>query len=42
VKKRAAERNSGQEVVRKKDNPLKSTGGLAILKGNLAPEGLRR
>jgi len=25
--------------VRKKDNPLKSTGGLAILKGNLAPEG---
>jgi dihydroxy-acid dehydratase len=29
----------GQEVVRKKDNPLKTTGGLVILKGNLAPEG---
>jgi dihydroxy-acid dehydratase len=29
----------GQEVVRKKDNPLKATGGLVILKGNLAPEG---
>ena len=29
----------GQEVVRKLDAPLKSTGGLVILKGNLAPEG---
>ena len=28
-----------QEVVRKLDNPLKHTGGLVILKGNLAPEG---
>ena len=28
-----------QEVVRTADHPLKSTGGLAILKGNLAPEG---
>jgi dihydroxy-acid dehydratase len=28
-----------QEVVRTKSNPLKSTGGLVILKGNLAPEG---
>ena len=28
-----------QEVVRKLDNPLKPTGGLVILKGNLAPEG---
>jgi dihydroxy-acid dehydratase len=28
-----------QEVVRKLDAPLKSTGGLVILKGNLAPEG---
>ena len=28
-----------QEVVRKLDSPLKSTGGLVILKGNLAPEG---
>jgi dihydroxy-acid dehydratase len=29
----------GQEVVRSLDDPLKSEGGLAILKGNLAPEG---
>jgi dihydroxy-acid dehydratase len=29
----------GQEVVRPLDNPVKSEGGLAILKGNLAPEG---
>ena len=29
----------GQEVVRPVDNPLKETGGLVILKGNLAPEG---
>jgi len=29
----------GQEVVRSLSNPLKSTGGLVILKGNLAPEG---
>jgi dihydroxy-acid dehydratase len=28
-----------QEVVRKLDKPLKPTGGLVILKGNLAPEG---
>ena len=35
----AAKETSGQEVVRKKDNPLKPTGGLVILKGNLAPEG---
>ena len=28
-----------QEVVRPLDNPLKATGGLVILKGNLAPEG---
>ena len=28
-----------QEVVRPLSNPLKSTGGLVILKGNLAPEG---
>ena len=28
-----------QEVVRTLDNPLKATGGLVILKGNLAPEG---
>jgi dihydroxy-acid dehydratase len=30
---------AGQEVVRPLSNPLKSTGGLVILKGNLAPEG---
>ena len=30
---------AGQEVVRPVSNPLKSTGGLVILKGNLAPEG---
>jgi len=35
----AAKETSGQEVVRKKENPLKATGGLVILKGNLAPEG---
>jgi dihydroxy-acid dehydratase len=29
----------GQEVVRPLDKPLKATGGLVILKGNLAPEG---
>ncbi len=35
----AAKEAAGQEVVRKKENPLKPTGGLVILKGNLAPEG---
>src|SRR3974377_62508 len=35
----SAKETSGQEVVRTKNNPLKSTGGLVILKGNLAPEG---
>jgi dihydroxy-acid dehydratase len=29
----------GQKVVRPLDNPIKPTGGLAILRGNLAPEG---
>ncbi len=29
----------GQEVVRPLDDPLKETGGLVILRGNLAPEG---
>jgi dihydroxy-acid dehydratase len=29
----------GQEVIAPLDNPLKKTGGLVILKGNLAPEG---
>ncbi|HTZ48786.1 MAG TPA: dihydroxy-acid dehydratase [Verrucomicrobiae bacterium] len=34
-----AKETTGQEVVRTKNNPLKSTGGLVILKGNLAPDG---
>ena len=36
---REAAETSGQEVVRPLSNPLKPTGGLVILKGNLAPEG---
>jgi dihydroxy-acid dehydratase len=36
---RAATEADGQEVVRPLDRPLKPTGGLAILRGNLAPEG---
>jgi dihydroxy-acid dehydratase len=36
---RAARETPGQEVVRANDNPLKPTGGLVILKGNLAPDG---
>jgi len=35
----AAQESPGQEVVRPLSNPLKATGGLAILRGNLAPEG---
>jgi dihydroxy-acid dehydratase len=35
----AAKEAPGQEVVRKLKAPLKPTGGLVILKGNLAPEG---
>jgi dihydroxy-acid dehydratase len=34
-----AKETPGQEVVRAKNKPLKPTGGLVILKGNLAPEG---
>ena len=34
-----AKETPGQDVVRAKSNPLKATGGLVILKGNLAPEG---
>jgi dihydroxy-acid dehydratase len=34
-----ATETEGQEVVRPLDDPLKSEGGLAILRGNLAPEG---
>ena len=29
----------GQDVIHALDNPIKSTGGLVILKGNLAPDG---
>jgi dihydroxy-acid dehydratase len=35
----AAEESPGQDVVRPLDRPLKATGGLAILRGNLAPGG---
>ncbi len=35
----AATEKPGQEVVRPLDDPVKSEGGLAILKGNLAPDG---
>src|SRR5258706_2037254 len=34
-----AKETAGQEVVRPLDKPLKPTGGLMILSGNLAPEG---
>jgi dihydroxy-acid dehydratase len=36
---RAARETPGQDVVRPLENPIKATGGLAILRGNLAPEG---
>ncbi|MGH3758035.1 dihydroxy-acid dehydratase [Actinophytocola sp.] len=36
---RDAPETPGQEVVRPLDRPLKPTGGLAILRGNLAPDG---
>ena len=36
---RLATERPGQEVVRPLDDPLKPTGGLVILRGNLAPEG---
>jgi dihydroxy-acid dehydratase len=36
---RAAQETEGQEVVRPLSDPLKPSGGLAILRGNLAPEG---
>jgi dihydroxy-acid dehydratase len=35
----AAQETPGQEVVRPLSDPLKPTGGLVILRGNLAPEG---
>jgi dihydroxy-acid dehydratase len=34
-----ARETPGQEVIRALSNPIKSSGGLVILKGNLAPEG---
>jgi dihydroxy-acid dehydratase len=34
-----AQETPGQQVIRPLSNPLKPTGGLAILRGNLAPEG---
>lgn len=34
-----AKENFGQQVLRPLSNPIKKTGGLVILKGNLAPEG---
>ena len=36
---RLARETPGQEVIRPLSNPLKSTGGLVILRGSLAPEG---
>jgi dihydroxy-acid dehydratase len=36
---RDAQEAPGQEVVRSLEDPLKETGGLVILRGNLAPEG---
>jgi dihydroxy-acid dehydratase len=36
---RHARETPGQEVVRPLSDPLKPTGGIAILRGNLAPEG---
>jgi len=36
---RAAREAQGQKVIRQLGNPLKPEGGLAILRGNLAPEG---
>jgi dihydroxy-acid dehydratase len=34
-----AKETAGQDVIRALNNPIKKTGGLVILKGNLAPEG---
>src|SRR3990172_4106114 len=36
---RAAREKPGQEVIRPLTNPIKPTGGMHILKGNLAPQG---
>ena len=39
VEANAATETEGQQVVRPVDSPLKPTGGFAILRGNLAPDG---
>jgi len=36
---KAGKESAGQDVIHAIKNPLKTTGGLVILKGNLAPEG---
>jgi dihydroxy-acid dehydratase len=36
---RGAQESEGQRVVRPLNDPIKATGGLAILRGNLAPDG---
>jgi len=36
---KAAQEKPGQQVLRPLSNPIKPTGGLVILKGNLAPDG---
>ncbi|TKB92700.1 MAG: dihydroxy-acid dehydratase [Nitrospira sp.] len=36
---KTAQETSGQQVLRPLSNPIKQTGGLVILRGNLAPEG---
>jgi len=36
---RDARETAGQKVIRPLDDPVKATGGLAILRGNLAPDG---
>jgi dihydroxy-acid dehydratase len=36
---KAARESSGQQVIAPLDRPLKKTGGLVILRGNLAPDG---
>ena len=35
----SAQETPGQEVIRPLDQPIKETGGLVVLKGNLAPDG---
>jgi len=34
-----AKETEGQDVIRSLDNPIKDSGGLVVLKGNLAPDG---